>query len=329
MKLLSISTDRKIFERGSAVAQRQIEYAKKYEEMHIIVFADKSFNEISLAPNLWVYPTRSASKWRYVFDALKLGRFIVEKRGITHVTTQDPFETGLVGALIKNRHTIELELQIHTDIGSPYFQKFTKLNRIRTLISKYTLVRANHVRVVSERIKKYVEKYVEPSKIEVRPVPVDVEKIKNASIFAGADLHAKYPQFSKIVLMASRLEPEKNIEMAIKAFKIVLETMPQAGLVIVGSGSEESGLKKLVQRLGIEKAVMFEEWHNNLASYYKTCDCFLVTSWYEGYGMTLVEAKAAGAKIVSTDVGVAGEVGAEVVGYRPEDVGYGILQNIT
>jgi glycosyltransferase involved in cell wall biosynthesis len=327
MKLLSISTDRKIFEKGSAVALRQIEYAKKYEEMHVIVFADKSFNEISLAPNLWVYPTRSTSKWKYVFDALKLGRFIVGKRAITHVTTQDPFETGLVGALIKNRHAVELELQIHTDIGSPYFQKFTRLNRIRTLISKYTLVRADHVRVVSERIKKYVEKYVDPSKIEVRPVPVDVEKIKNTPI--TTDLHVKYPQFSKIVLMASRLEPEKNIAMAIRAFKIVLEKIPQAGLVIVGSGSEESELKNLAQKLGIENAVIFEGWQNNLASYYKTCDCFLVTSWYEGYGMTLVEAAAVGTKIVSTDVGIAKEVVAEVVGYRPEDAGYGILQTIT
>ena len=37
MKLLMISTDRKIFDKDSAVAQRQIEYAKKYEEVHIII----------------------------------------------------------------------------------------------------------------------------------------------------------------------------------------------------------------------------------------------------------------------------------------------------
>ncbi len=329
MKLLSISMDRKIFEKGSAVALRQIEYVKKYEEMHIIVFADKSFGEISLAPNLWVYSTRSVSKWKYVFDALKLGRFIVEKRGITHVTAQDPFETGLVGALIKNRHAVELELQIHTDIGSKYFQTFTKLNRIRAFISKYTLVRADHVRVVSERIKKYVEKYVDPSKIEVRPVPVDVEKIKNTPITATANLHIKYPQFAKIVLVASRFEPEKNIRMAIEAFKIVLEKMPQAGIVIVGSGSEEGKLREIVRKLQIESSVIFEGWRSELASYYKSCDCFLVTSWYEGYGMTLVEAEAAGAKIVSTDVGVAEEVGAGVVDWNVRSIAEGIIKKIS
>jgi glycosyltransferase involved in cell wall biosynthesis len=40
----------------------------------------------------------------------------------------------------------------------------------------------------------------------------------------------------------------------------------------------------------------------------KTADLFLVTSNYEGYGMTIVEALAAGCTVVSTDVGCAREV---------------------
>ena len=322
-----IGTDRNMFDKNSAVAARQIEYAKKYEEVHIIVFADKSFRESTLGTNIWVYPTRSSSRWLYVFDALKLGRFIVEKRKIGDVTCQDPFETGLVGALIKSREPVSLELQIHTDIGSPYFQKFSFLNRIRTLISKYTLPRADHIRTVSYRIQEYVSRFKEASHIEVRPIPVDTEKIKNALI--TTDLHLKYPQFSKIVLMVSRLEREKNIEMALEAFKIVLEKIPQAGLVIVGSGNEEKKLKHLAASLAIEKSVIFEGWQNDTASYFKTCDCYLLTSWYEGYGMTLIEAQAAGAKIVSTDVGIAKEVNARVVTHSPRDIGYGIIESIT
>ncbi len=326
MKLLMIGTDRNMFDKGSVVAVRQIEYAKKYEEVHIIVFANNQLKETALGPNIFVYPTRSSSRWFYIFDALKLGRFIVEKRAINMVTCQDPFETGLVGALIKNRHHIQLELQIHTDIGSPYFQNFIFLNKIRMMISKYTLARADHVRVVSERIKQYVSKYVDPSRIEVRPIVVDFDKIKNASV--TIDLHKKYPQFSKIILMASRLEPEKNIPMAIEAFKLVLKEKPQAGLVIVGSGSQEKMLKDIAKKLGIDNSVIFEGWQNDMASYYKTCDCFLVTSWYEGYGMTFVEAQAAGCKIVSTDVGVAREMGSAIVCHIPEDIARGIIQRL-
>ncbi len=333
MKLLMLSIDRKIFEKGSAVALRQIEYAKKYEEVHIIVYTHKKkmpeLVETSLGNNIWVYPTRSRSKWLYVFDALKLGRFIVNRREITDVTCQDPFETGLVGTLIKSRHKVNLELQVHVDIGSPYFRRYTPLGKIRQRMAHYTLTKADKVRVVSERIKRYVLRFTDENKIEVRPIFVDTEKIKNAPI--TLDLQKKYPHFREIILMASRLEPEKNIDMAIRSFKIVLEKIPEAGLVIVGKGKEEEKLKKLVKELNMENSVIFEGWIHDpgtMASYYKTCDCFLLTSWYEGYGMTLVEAQAGGAKIVSTDVGVAREVDATIVGFTPEEIAEGIIKNL-
>jgi glycosyltransferase involved in cell wall biosynthesis len=321
MKLLMISTDRKIFEKGSAVAQRQIEYAKKYEEVHIVVFTNKKFRETTLGTNIFVYPTRSNSRWLYVFDALKLARFIVEKRGIQDVTCQDPFETGLVGALVKNREPVSLELQIHTDIGSPYFQNFNFLNKIRTKISRYTLARADHVRVVSYRIQEYLSTFMEPSHIEVRPIAVDFEKMKAAPV--AFDLHTKYSQFSKIILMVSRLEKEKNIGMAIEAFKKVLEKMPQAGLVIVGSGSEIGMLKSKAP-----ESVKFEGWQSDTSSYFKTADLLLHTSWYEGYGVVFKEAKAVGLKIVSTDVGIAREVGACIVKWTPEDIARGIIESL-
>lgn len=326
MKLLMISTDRTIFDKESAVAKRQIEYAKKYEEVHIVIFSNKEYKETTLGSNIFIYPTRSVSRWFYVFDALKLGRFIVEKRKIENVTCQDPFETGLVGAFIKNHEPVSLELQIHTDIGSPYFQNFNFLNKVRTLISKYTLPRADHVRVVSSRIKDYVSTYVEASRIEVRPIEVDVSGIRMAPV--TLDLRATYPQFSKIVLMVARLEKEKNIEMAIGAFKKVLDTAPKTGLVIVGSGREETSLKSLVTTLGIEKSVVFLGWQKDTATLYRTANVHLVTSWYEGYGLTLLEATTAGTKVVSTDVGIAREVGAEIVKFTIEEIAEGIIASL-
>ena len=338
MKLLMISTDKNIFNKKSTTALRQIEYSKKYEEVHIIVFTKKGCSESTLGQNIWIYPTRSGSRWAYIFDALRIGRFITEKRAITHITCQDPFETGVVGVLIKNRYKNAiptLELQVHTDIGSPYFQNFSFLNRVRIFISKYTLPKADSVRVVSDRIKKYISKHISESKIYVKPIFVDAQKIQSAPIHT--DLQKKYPQFNKIVLMVSRLEKEKNIAMAIRAWKIVLEKYKYSaymvqtrspGLVIVGSGSEEWGLRRLVEGLKMEGQVIFEGWQEDIASYYKTCDCFLVTSWYEGYGMTLAEAQAFGCKIVSTDVGIAEEVKARIVEHNEDKIAVAITEMI-
>jgi len=167
---------------------------------------------------------------------------------------------------------------------------------------------------------------IEPSKISVRPIAVDVQWIKNAPI--TVDLHKKYPQFDQIILIASRLEPEKNIQLAINAMAEVVQKLSKAGLVIIGNGSQKEKLESLAKNLNISTNVAFESWADpqTLASYYKTADIYLNTSFFEGYGMTFVEAQAAGCKIVSTDVGVAREMGATIVEHEAGSVSDGIIQ---
>ncbi len=286
MKLLMISNDKKILDPTSAVAQRQIEYAKKFEEIHILLRGKKQ--EKHLGSNVWVY----CRLWRY-----NLARFLIEKKGITHITCQDPFENGLIGVLLKRRSHVHLELQIHTDIGSPYFQNENFKNKIRTYLAKYTLSYADHVRVVSPRIKEYVKRYVDESKIEVRPIFVDIEKIKNTPRTETND--------KKIILSISRLEKEKRVDMIIEAMK----SIKNAELRIIGDGSQRKYLEKLAEGLPIK----FYGWRHDTAQFYKNADVFVNASLYEGYGMTLVEAHAAGLKILSTDVGVAKDVGSTII----------------
>jgi glycosyltransferase involved in cell wall biosynthesis len=330
MKLLSISIDRKMFEEGSAVRARMAELARTMDELHVIVAADTRFKEGSFASNGWLYPTRTSWKPMYGLDAAKIGRFIIERRGITHITCQDPFLTAMAGVSLKKRYGLPLEIQVHTDIGSPNFT-YTFGNRVRKAMALSYLPKADHVRVVSERIKKYLveELSIPAEKIEVRPIAVSTEGIKNAPV--TADLHKKYPQFEKVALMASRLTPEKNIEAALEAWPQVSAQLPKAGLIIVGSGPRLASLRALATKLGISGSVAFESWVDQptIASYYKTADLFLNTSLFEGYGMTLVEARAAGCPIVSTDVGVARECGARIVSWDPADIARGITESFS
>jgi glycosyltransferase involved in cell wall biosynthesis len=358
-RLLMISTDRKIFEEGSAVRARQVEYAKEWGEVHIIIFDKTSIAETVIAPNCWAYSTQSWSKFMYPFDAMGLGRFIIEKRGITEITCQDASLTAMAGVSLKKQFqnkfntSLSLEIQIHEDLGSPNFG-YTISNKIRKTLALSYLPKADKIRVVSNRIKDYLvgSLGIPVAKITVRSITVDVEKIRSAPIISGADLHKKYPQFEKIVLMASRLEKEKNVGLAIRAWKEVIRSVPKAGLIIVGDGREKNQLKKMAVQVGllsddlsnlvgretssnlvgsgVNNSVIFEDWvdQSTLTSYYKTADVFLNTSLFEGYGMTLVEAQAVGCKIVSTDVGVAREVGARIVGCGEGEVAEGIAAEL-
>jgi hypothetical protein len=134
MKVLMISTDRKILEAGSAVAGRMCEYADAFGELHVIVFSQKlkvksSETELSdfgtsdfklkLSDNCFVYPTDSRSKLSYIFDAVCIGSSIIRNSSLEIgnwvITTQDPFETGIVGLFLAKKFSLKLNVQIHTD----------------------------------------------------------------------------------------------------------------------------------------------------------------------------------------------------------------------
>lgn len=298
-----------MFEEGSAVRARLLDYGRLVEKLHVIVFAKRSagFHKDSFPPNVFLYPTQSCGKIFHIpyaiMWALKMKRQGVD---VDVVTTQDPFEAGLAGYIIACIFRARLHVQIHTDVMSPYFADESFLNLARVCLAKYIISRANAVRVVSAKIKESIEGIVAPG-VEITILPIIVET-KNTTEAPRVDLKKKYPQFDMHILMASRLSREKNIESAIEAMHSVVTLHPKAGLIIVGSGAEEQKLKNLVNELGLEKNVMFEGWQDDLRGYYGSADVFVLTSRYEGYGMTIVEALIAGCPVISTDVGCAREV---------------------
>ena len=265
------------------------------------------FEVARISDTVRAHPTNSSSKIWYVWDVLRA----IKRAGISDIdlaTSQDPFETGLAAWLVSRRLKAKLQLQIHTDFMSPYFSRESLKNKMRVLIAKWLLPKADRIRVVSQRIKRSLStiKQLNNSTIFVLPIFVDVKKIQSATI--SIDLHKKYPEFDFIILMASRLEKEKNIGLAISAMSEIVKKYPKTGLVIAGSGSQEKELRQKSVQLGLNKNVVFEGWVDDLASLYKTCDAYLLTSNYEGYGMSLIMAASAGCPIITTNVGVVGEI---------------------
>ena len=180
--------------------------------------------------------------------------------------------------------------------------------RIRVLIAKFLLPKAEMIRAVSERIRRSIVDW-KPAlgpRIGVLPVFIDVERL--AQSVAAKDIRAEYRGYETVVLMMSRLTREKNIGLALTAMRDVVAHHPKTLLLIVGEGPELHNLQLTTRNLQLEKNVVFESWVDNPSSYYRSADIFLLTSNYEGYGRTMVEAMASWLPIVMTDVGIAGEV---------------------
>ncbi len=309
MRVLSISTDWNVFNEESSVARRQRMQASTLERLDVFV-PHGPRQVVHLAGNATMYGFGPSK----IFGALRAVRAARHIASPDIVTVQDPFFIGLLGWYIARSRGAKLHVQIHTDLFDPHFVGHSLKRRLESLLARYILRRADGIRVVSERIKRSLLPLRLRGHISVLPVFIDQRQIDATKPIERTRL---YPQFQKIALVVSRLEAEKNVGAAIRAFKEIHDAQPAAGLIIVGDGSQRARLQMLANELGIEKSVVFEGSQQPFG-YYKAADVLLVTSHFEGYGMVIVEALAAGLPVVSYDVGIAAESGAIIA--KPQDL---------
>ncbi|TSC79431.1 MAG: lipopolysaccharide biosynthesis protein [Parcubacteria group bacterium Gr01-1014_29] len=285
MKVLMISSDPGIHEETQA-ARRMEEYRQLVDELYTIVIAGR-FNIAAF------------------FRAYREGKRILGERGAADflITVQDPPDRWVVGWLLAKRFGVPLEVQVHTDLMSPYLLRESIKNRFRLIIAHFIFMRVMCVRVVSRRIERSLaKKYPRLSgNITVLPVYVDIEQLRL--------VHRIEERGVFRFLMVSRLTREKNIELALKAFAKVVNIFPETKLVIVGEGPYRRRLEALALKLGLMQGkVVFTGWQEDTTRSFQYASCYVLTSNYEGYGRTVVEALAVGVPVIMTDVGVAGDI---------------------
>jgi mannosylfructose-phosphate synthase len=113
-----------------------------------------------------------------------------------------------------------------------------------------------------------------------------------------------------VVMAIGRLARNKGYDLLIQAFQVVAQRDPQALLYLAVGGTnltslEESilgELKALAGQLGLAERVRFGSFipDAELADYYRAADVFVLSSRYEPFGMTAIEAMACGTPTVVT-----------------------------
>jgi len=102
-----------------------------------------------------------------------------------------------------------------------------------------------------------------------------------------------------LIVAAGRLEPQKNFALAIQAMAH-LSRWTDARLVILGDGSERAHLTQLIDRLGLHGRVTLQGHVRDVTPWLERAACYLMTSRYEGYPASLVEALASNVPTVVT-----------------------------
>lgn len=312
MKVLFVSNDPLVFSADSDVRARMREYAAAIGELHILSRAPLGTHAVQEGP-LCLHPIALPRLVSFFFLARRI-RPLIEEFGIEVVSAQDPFEYGLAAAKAVAGTKAKLHLQVHTDFLSPWFvrsgnwravkMRVPRANFVRRALADQCLPQAAGIRVVSERIKdslrqRYGNRIPEPTVI---PIAVDQA--------VPAPVPLPPHEFTFALLAAGRLEPEKRLEDILYAIARMGPRYPSVGLVLVGEGRERPRLEALARRLGLTERVVFAGWRSSeeTRGMMASAQAFIQASAYEGYGRTLVEAALAGVPIITTDVGIVGEV---------------------
>jgi glycosyltransferase involved in cell wall biosynthesis len=313
MRVLSIGTDRKLFEDGSFVRDRQTMYAEKVGAIDTIVFTKKGYSPLRFG-TLTVTPTNSSSKLLYGWNTWRIAKGLPRPDA---VTTQDPFETGLIALFVARRLKVPLHVQVHTDFTSREFARHSFINWIRQRIAWFVLKRAARIRVILKRTADDIRARGIHAPVTVLPIFVDTARFAMIA-------RTKHPRWKIALLCIGRFEKEKRFEMAIAALATARSKGHDVGLILVGDGRERQNYYRYAQRLRVADRLELVGWQNDLEKYYSEADIVLVPSRYEGYGLVIVEALSAGIPVLSTDVGVAREAGAIVV--TPKEFSQALVQ---
>lgn len=169
-------------------------------------------------------------------------------------------------------------------------------------------------------------------KIRVIPPGYDDNRFFPVSLATRKALKEDLDLDGRTILALGRIAKNKGYDLLIRAMPTVFQRVDDVKLLLAIGSTDPSpseieqvdSLKQLARELGVENRVVFrdyvpDEW---LADYYRAADVFALSSRYEPFGMTAVEAMACGTPaVVTTEGGLWEQVvwGQEAIYANPFD----------
>ena len=111
------------------------------------------------------------------------------------------------------------------------------------------------------------------------------------------------PRSDVVIGAACRLVLLKGIRDLIRAVGLLSSEFPELRLEIAGSGPQREDLAQEAARLGLICQVRFLSWQRDLSPLFRSWDIFAMPSLEEGFGLSALEAMAAGLPVVASAVG--------------------------
>ncbi len=145
---------------------------------------------------------------------------------------------------------------------------------------------------------------VDPDRIFPIPLGVDQETFQPTDAVPRAS--------ARIITTASADTPLKGLHVLVEAYHQVLQSVPEAELVVIGK-LRSGRARKTIQALNLESRIQFKSdlTREDLAREFQTATVAVTPSLYEGFGLPAAEAMSCGTPVIVTDGGALPEVAGD------------------
>lgn len=201
-------------------------------------------------------------------------------------------------AISKFFHNSKKTLYLGSFHNSDNYSKYSKPIHypyrffIKKILEKLDFVSGPSNTILNDIKKTY---FISQKKLVIVPNFIDFFKIEQKSQ-ENTEIKDEY------IINIGRLEYQKNHEHLIKAFYKIKEEFPKLKLLIIGEGSLKQKLITLAKDLGIKDRVIFLGYQNNPWKYLKKSKAFVMSSYFEGLPLVLIESLYLKIPIVAYDI---------------------------
>jgi glycosyltransferase involved in cell wall biosynthesis len=158
------------------------------------------------------------------------------------------------------------------------------------------------IRVMEEHFNLTSPIEVIPNGLDLTPYRGDIKPVDRSDFgFSTNDV---------ISIYVGRLSPEKNLSLLLRAFYGVAMTYDHVSLLVVGDGPERENMEAQVKHMNIGSRVFFTGMidYKEIPSYLASSDIFVTPSSAETFGLSTVEAMAAGLPVLGIDSPGTGDI---------------------
>ena len=223
--------------------------------------------------------------------------------------------SGQIGRWCRKRWHVPHVLMFHT-LGALKNRTpgSDKESGLRIKVEKQLAGDCDRILAGTEREKRHItELYGAPSRrVRVVPCGVDLERF-NVSNRRDSRARLGLDGAERVVLYVGRFDPIKGVDLLLRAVAGLRNKM-RLRVVLVGGGEEETSevqaLRALSSELALNDRVTFagRRLHGDLPDYYRAADVLVLPSYYESFGLVVLEALACGTPVVATRVGAVQDI---------------------